>query len=218
MTIAGGSAAVAFASSTGMRRRFRREHQGQRRLAVPCDREQPRGAREACGIVARGNRHRRAGLRGAARGGDAGLDIERIESAGLFQRMQAVVSDALEEGGVGIEQPVKPVDQDAGRQQIEQCAVALQFAARRRLGLFQPFRSGCARNLSCRCSLLDRLISDLVDHACLACMAVVEPRRQLPGEFVESVVLDRGEHGRSRLANRTKRQDVLRHDVLGRFH
>ena len=56
--------------------------------------------------------------------GDAGLDIERVEAAGLFQRMQAVIADRLEKCRVGIEQPVEPVDQDACGQQIEQRPVA----------------------------------------------------------------------------------------------
>ena len=57
--------------------------------------------------------------------------------------MQAVIADALQECRVGIEQAVEPVDQDAGRQQIEQRAVAPAFAARRRLGRRQPFRARC---------------------------------------------------------------------------
>jgi hypothetical protein len=49
-------------------------------------------------------------------------------------------------------------------------------------------------------------------------MAVLEPRRQLPGKLVEGVVLDRREHGRPCLAERTKRHDVLRDDDVRRFH
>jgi len=79
-------------------------------------------------------------LRRAAGGGDAGFDIERVEPAGFFQRVQAVIADALEEGGVGIEQAIEPVDQDAGRQQIEQRLVAPPLAARGRLRRRQPVR------------------------------------------------------------------------------
>ena len=57
-------------------------------------------------------------------GRDAGLDIERIEPAGFFQRMQAGIADALEKRRVGVEQAIEPVDQDAGGQQIEQRLVA----------------------------------------------------------------------------------------------
>ena len=53
--------------------------------------------------------------------------------------MQARIAHLRQEGGVGIEQPVEPVDQDADRQQIEQRLVARGFAARRRLGRRQPF-------------------------------------------------------------------------------
>ena len=90
--------------------------------------------------LAGGDRHRRAGLRGAAGAGDAGLDIERVETAGLLQRMQARIAHAREKRRVGIEQPVEPVDQDADRQEIEQHLVAPGFAARRRLGARQPAR------------------------------------------------------------------------------
>ncbi len=120
--------------------------------------------------------------------------------------MQAVVADAREKGGVGIEQPVEPVDQHAGRQQIEQRAVALQLAARRRLGFFQPLRARrrFARRLGRRCSRFNGLIFHIC-HERLARLAILEPRRQLPGELVEGLILDRREHGRSGVAERAKR-------------
>ena len=61
-----------------------------------------------------GNGDGRAGIRRAAGAGDAGLDQQRVEAAGLFERVQAVVSDAAEKRRVGVEQPVEPVDQHAG--------------------------------------------------------------------------------------------------------
>ena len=93
----------------------------------------------------RADRHRRAGLRRAARRGYAGLDVERIEPAGILERAQAGIAHAREEGGVGVEQAVEPVDQNARRQQIEQRAVARAVAVRGRRGLGQPFgRAGGA--------------------------------------------------------------------------
>src|SRR6202041_3504188 len=77
------------------------------------------------------NRHRRAGARGAAGAGDAGLDIERVETAGLLEGEKVWIAHAFEKRRVGIEQPVEPVDQYADRDQVEQRSVAPAFAARR---------------------------------------------------------------------------------------
>ena len=76
------------------------EDQGQRGVVVPADRVEARVDRRRGSVFARGlrrgNRHRRAGVRCAAGARDAGLDIERVETAGLLQRMKARIADPLE--------------------------------------------------------------------------------------------------------------------------
>ena len=90
----------------------------------------------------RGNRHRRAGVGGAAGGRDAGLDIERVETAGILQRMKARIAHPLEERGVGIEQPVEPIDQHADR--------AADRAASGRAGLRRAGGSGSTASRAVR--------------------------------------------------------------------
>ena len=129
----------------------------ERGIVVPRNRIEPRVGRGRRFVrrrlfrcrVACGNRHRGAGFRRAAGGRNAGLDIERVEAAGFFQRVQAVIADALEESRVGKQQPVETIDQDADGNEIQQRLVAPGDAARRRLGRRQPFRRvadrrGCA--------------------------------------------------------------------------
>ncbi len=195
-----------------------RKNQGQRGVVVPADRIEPRVDRRRGRMFARGlrrrNRHRRAGVRRAAGARDARLDIERVEAAGILQRVKARIAHPLQKRGIGIDQPVEPVDQHAHGQQIEQRPVAPGFAARRRLRLREPggffarpwrFRRG--RRLADRVGRVggDRRRGDAG--------FAFEPRRQLPGEFVEGAVFHRRQDGRFRLAERPERQDVL-----GRFH
>ena len=93
-----------------------------RGFVVPVDGVQPR-VDGACGwrfAELDGNPDRRAGVGRAAGAGDAGLDIERIDAAGLFERVQAGIAHAFEKRRIGIEQAVEPVDHHAGRQEIEQ--------------------------------------------------------------------------------------------------
>ena len=122
------------------------ENQSERGIAVPGNRVEAGVGRPmaACPAsdrrLACRNHHRRAGVRRRGRVGHTGFDIERVEAAGIFQRMQARIAHLRQEGRVGVEQPVEPVDQDADRQQIEQRLVAPGFAARRRLRRRQPLR------------------------------------------------------------------------------
>ena len=168
--------------------------------------------------LAGGNRHRRAGVRCAAGGGDAGLDIERVETAGLLQRVQALIAHPRQKRRVGIEQPVEPIDQHARGDQIEQRPVAPGFAARGWLGLRQPFglRGGGFGGFRCG-GLLDQGLGCVGCRRRLGIGAVfaVEPRRQLPREFVEGAVFHRRQHRRFRFADRAKRQHVLQRFLVG---
>ena len=120
-----------------------REDQRKRGIAIPGNRVEAgvgrRGRRARFQIsfgilrLARGDHHRRTGVRRRGRVGDAGFDIERVEAAGILQHMQAGIAHLREEGGIGVKQPVEPVDQNADRQQVEQRLVAPGFAAWRRL-------------------------------------------------------------------------------------
>ena len=47
------------------------------------------------------------------------LDEQRVEAAGLLQRVQLVVAGPVEEGAVGVDQLVEPIDQHADRQPVE---------------------------------------------------------------------------------------------------
>ena len=49
----------------------------------------------------------------------ARLDEQRVEPAGLLQRVELPVAGPVEEGAVGVDQLVEPVDQDADRQPVE---------------------------------------------------------------------------------------------------
>ena len=146
---------------------------------------------------------------------DAGFDEQRVETAGLFQRLQAGIADAVEERAVGIEQPVEPVDQHADREQIEQRLVARGLAARRRLGRRQPVRLVVGRSrlrparvrAASSCAL--RGASDAGGSGAGSRSARVfglEPRRQLARELVEGVVFDRRQRRRFRLVDRPERQ------------
>ena len=157
-----------------------------------------------------GNRHRRAGIRRAGGVGDAGLDIERIETAGRFQGVQAVVSHLSEKRAVGIEHPVEPIDQHADRHQIEQHPVAPRLAARGRLGRRQPV------GLFARLPLCFIRVRRLAGRAgrrvrCRGVSAILalEPRRQLPGELVEGAVFHRRQDRRFRFTDRPKRQTTF---------
>ena len=126
--------------------------------------------------------------------------------------MQARIAHPLEKRSVAIEQPVKPIDQDAHREQIEQRLVAPGLAARRRLRRRQPF-GRCAGLFG---SLVHgRLFGGRFGRVgCRrrrggAAVFAVEPRRQLPGEFVEGAVFNRCQGRRFRFAGRPKRQDVF---------
>ncbi len=172
--------------------------------------------------LACGNRHRRAGVRGAGSVRHAGFDIERVEAAGIFQRMQGRITHLREEGRVGVEQPVEPVDQNADRQQIEQRLVAPGFAACRRLGWRQPFGLRGDRRFACglkqvfsmcvhRRDLLDNGLIDAGDCGRrLVAHLGLEPGRQLPRQFVEGAVLDRRQRRRLAIARGAERQNVLR--------
>ena len=100
----GGATGSAIASGIGdatlRPRRRARADQRQRGIAVPRNRMEMRLGRPASAPVrrrlARRNRHRRAGIRRAAGAGDAGFDVERVEAAGLLQRVQAVIADPLQ--------------------------------------------------------------------------------------------------------------------------
>src|SRR6185312_16244320 len=143
------------------------------------------------------------------------LDIERIEAAGLLQRVQAVIADALQEGRVGIEQAVEPVDQDAGREQVEQGAVAPGFAPCRRLRRRQPFGAGGRLARWLGSGWLARRLRYLARHDGLGCSlrVAIEPRRQLAGQLVEGVILARRQRERFSLADRSEW-----HNVWRRFH
>ncbi len=69
-----------------------------------------------------------------------GSDKQRVQSAGLLQRVQAGIAHVVEERAVGIEQAVEPIDQDPQGHQVEQRLVAARLAARRRGRLVQPLR------------------------------------------------------------------------------
>ena len=145
-----------------------------------------------------------------------GSTKQRVEAAGLFQRVQAVIAHAAEEGAVGVKQPVEPVDQHAGREQVEQRLVARGLAARRRLGMRQPVgtvAAGSDTSGAAGCSTIGfRRVGYRRRFGCGAGFAF-EPRRQLPRELVEGAVFDRRQRRRFRLAHRPKRQDVF-----GGFH
>ena len=119
----------------GRRERWRQD-QGERGLVVPGNRIEPRvgRVRRLGGDLGRRDPHRRSGFRGARGAGDSGLDVKRVQAAGLLERIQAVMADRPEKCRVGIEQPVEAVDQDARGQEVEQGAVASAFAKRGRFG------------------------------------------------------------------------------------
>ena len=165
--------------------------------------------------AAGGNRHRRAGVRGAAGGRDAGLDIERVEAAGLFQRVQAGITHAFEKGAGW--------HRAAGRAGRSECRPAADRAASCRAGL-RPAqaarRAPAIRGWRRWPSELPRRLRSTAGGSRLGRLGrrrcaglAVEPRRQLPGELVEGAVLDRRQGRRSRLADGPERQDIL-----GRFH
>jgi len=165
------------------------------------------------GSLRSGNLHRPAGVGCAAGARDGGLDIERVETSGVFQCVEALVAHLRQKRAVGIEQPVEPVNQHADRQQIEQRLVAPGFAPRRLLGRRQPF-GWFARRFGCfgrRRLLVDGCGRDR--HRDGSTVFVVEPRRQLPGEFVEGAVFHLSQGGGLRIVHRPKRKDVL-----GRIH
>ena len=116
-----------------------------------------------------------------------------------------------QERAVGIKQSVEPIDQHADGQQIEQRPIAFGFATRRGFGFDQPFRFFTWRLLvfglrTHRLLVGRRFARRLVrfrglgDHvgdgwACKREKAglAFEPCRQFPRQFVEGVVLDRGQ-------------------------
>ena len=91
--------------------------------------------------LARGDRHRRAGVRCAAAPRRRARHRARRDRR-LLPAPEGSESPSDRESGVGIEQPVEPVDQDAHRKQIEQRPVAAGFAVRRAAPRAQAMR-GC---------------------------------------------------------------------------
>jgi hypothetical protein len=59
-----------------------------------------------------------------------GLDEQAVEAAGFGQLIQRRISGPVEKGAVCINQAVKPIDQDAGRQAIEDRTVFQRVACR----------------------------------------------------------------------------------------
>ena len=220
---ASGVSGSAAGAGIGVIERGAGKDQGKGAFVVPTDGMQPRvdgdrGRSFAC-RVGHGNPDRRAGVRRAGGVGDARLDVKRIDAASLFERVQAVISHALEENAVGVEQPVEPVDHHAGRQKIEQRLVAPGFSARRRLGLGQPGRRfdcrlGSGQFDRWRCGgrrSLGRLRG--FGRTVLA----LEPCRQLAGEFIEGAVFDRRQQRCARLAKGPERHNVRRRLSLRNF-
>ena len=129
-----------------------REDQRQRGFVVPGNRIEARvGGRCLAPIVrglACGNRHRRAGVRRAGGARDAGLDIERIETAGVLQRMQAGIAHPLP-GTRGWHRAAGRADRSARRRAADRaapCRVWLRRAAAVRVrSAIQVFRlRGCS--------------------------------------------------------------------------
>jgi len=111
-----------------------------------------------------------------------GLDIERVETSGLLQRVEALVAHPHQKRAVGIEQPVEPVDQHADRQQIEQRLVAPGFRPAR-----APRQVPASRFVGSVVRVFQGVdgrsstVSVATGIATAAPFFVVEPRRQLPG-------------------------------------
>lgn len=59
-----------------------------------------------------------------------GFDDQRIEAAGLGQRMKVVVSGGRKKRLVGVDQPVEPIHQHADREAIEQLRILRGIGAR----------------------------------------------------------------------------------------
>ena len=171
--------------------------------------------------LGRRNRHQRAAIRGAAGGRSPRLNVERVEAPGVLECMKAVVTHAPQKCGVGVEQAIEPVDQDARRQKIKQRPVAAAVALRRRFGRGEPARllvaGGLFRGLRFRSP--GRLAGDGVDRLVGAGrrrqhgLAPLKPLRQLARQFIEGAVFHRRKRRRSRIADRAKW-----HHIRRRFH
>jgi len=90
----------------------------QRRGAVPRHREQPAVDRNRVAAARHDRQRLRAGTFRERIG--TGLDEQRIQSAGGFERREIVVAGRFEEMAIGVEQRIVPVDQDADRKPVEQ--------------------------------------------------------------------------------------------------
>ena len=122
------------------------QHQHQRGFALPRRGEQPRLDRHLVALIGGDGQRLRAVV--GAELVVVRLDEQRVEAAGLFQRVQLVVAGPVEEGAVGIDQLVEPIDQHADRQAVEDRAlIGARASARSRLAARLGSR-GCAARLS----------------------------------------------------------------------
>ena len=223
-----------------------RAREDQRERGIRRPRKSCRGARRRAGVwrapsggLACGNRHRRAGVRRGGGVRDAGLDIERVEAAGLLQRVQAGIAH-LRPGTRGWHRAGGRADRSGRRPAAGRAAPCRAWLRRapavrarsaipvtRRLLVGRRFDLP-ARAHPRRAALRRPPCRSIAMTACVtAAGLVLEPRRQLPREFVEGVVFDRRQRRRLGFAGRTERQHVLRRflesagisvDVLGRIH
>src|SRR5207245_3802333 len=93
------------------------EHQHERALAVPWNREEAAFHRHLVAAVGGDGE----GAAGSARLTQiAALDEQVVETAGLGQLLEAAVAGPIEEGAVGVKQVVEAIDQDAHRNAVEQ--------------------------------------------------------------------------------------------------
>ena len=97
--------------------RLRIDHQHQRVLFIPGDAEQAAFDRPL--IAVDGGDGQRLGAVAVFRHLALGFDEQAVEAAGFRQRVERAVAGPVEEGAVGIDQVVEPVDQDADRQPVE---------------------------------------------------------------------------------------------------
>ncbi len=178
------------------------QHQHQCGLAFPRRGEQPRLDRHLVALIGGdGQRLRAVVLAGV---GVVRLDEQRIEAAGLFQRVQLVVAGPVEEGAVGIDQLVEPIDQHADRQPVEDRTLIGGECLRggslrsRLSGLRRPPFS---RFLGIRWRRLFNLLRLVLGAA--------QARRQTVRQFAERAALDRRQRRHAfRGRGRGKRHDI----------
>ena len=126
-----------------------------------------------------------------------GLDQQRIDAAGRLQRGETGKTHLRQKRRIGVDQPVEPIQQHADRQQIDQRKFLMCVGGR-----WWLFGGGDRR--------LARFGRQRVLRQFAFGAVALQPRRQLPGQLVEGVVLNRGQHQGAVVIGRPERQHVMR--------